>query len=264
MRRSTRCQGRSTPRVRRSACPSCIWRSSQSPTGSWPEWRCGASLSRQLGRQGHPTAVGKLVPSLVPSRRFSMSRSRWERFAPLTGVVFFVLIAVTFALSNNTPDTNDSTVSTVAYWSAHDSRLIVAAIVGAFAVIFLVWFGASLRSALMRAEGDEGRLSTVVFAGILIVAISGAIASSLQFTVADTVGDVPPIATQTLSVASSDFFFPFLAGIAIMSFASGICTLRFGGLPKWLGWVAIVIGIVTVTPVGFAGFLAAFIWVLVV
>ena len=77
-------------------------------------------------------------------------------------------------------------------------------------------------------------------------------------------GDVPPIATQTLSVASSDFFFPFLAGIAIMSFASGICTLRFGGLPKWLGWVAIVIGIVTVTPVGFVGFLAAFIWVLVV
>ena len=35
-----------------------------------------------------------------------MSRSRWERFAPLTGVVFFVLIVVTFALSNDTPDTD--------------------------------------------------------------------------------------------------------------------------------------------------------------
>jgi hypothetical protein len=193
-----------------------------------------------------------------------MSRSRWERFAPLTGVVFFVLIVVTFVLGNNTPDTDSSTSDTFAYWNAHDSRLIVGAIAGTFAVIFLVWFGASLRSALMRAEGGEGRLSTLAFAGVLIVGISGAIASSLQFVVADTVGDVPPIATQTLSVASSDFFFPFLAGIAIMSFASGICTLRFGALPKWLGWIAIVIGIVTVTPVGFIGFLASFIWVLVV
>jgi hypothetical protein len=193
-----------------------------------------------------------------------MSRSRWERFAPLTGVVFFVLIAVTFALSNDTPDTNKSTSDTVAYWSAHDSRLIVSAIAGTFAVIFLVWFGASLRSALMRAEGGQGRLSTLAFAGILIIGISGAIGSSLQLTVADTAGDVPPIATQTLSVLSSDFFLPFLAGIAITLFASGICALRFGALPKWLGWASIVLAIVTVTPAGFFAFLASFVWVLVV
>jgi hypothetical protein len=193
-----------------------------------------------------------------------MSSSRWERFAPLSGVVFFVLIVVTFALSNDTPDTDSSTADTVGYWSAHDSRLIASAIVGTFAVIFLIWFGASLRSALMRAEGGQGRLSTLAFAGILIIGISGAIGSSLQLTVADTAGDVPPIATQTLSVLSSDFFLPFLAGIAILMFASAICTLRFGALPKWLGWVALVIGIVSVTPVGFIGFLASFIWLLVV
>ncbi len=44
-----------------------------------------------------------------------MSGSRWERLAPLTGVVFFVLIAVTFALSNDTPDANDSTGDVVSY-----------------------------------------------------------------------------------------------------------------------------------------------------
>ena len=39
-----------------------------------------------------------------------MSSSRWERlFAPLTGVVFFILIAVSFALSGNTADTDSST-----------------------------------------------------------------------------------------------------------------------------------------------------------
>jgi len=193
-----------------------------------------------------------------------MSRSRWERLAPLTGVAFFVLIAITFALSNDTPDTDSSTADTVGYWSAHDSRLIAATIVGTFAVIFLVWFGASLRSALMRAEGGEGRLSTLAFAGVLIIGISGGIANSLQFTVADTVGDIPATSTQTLSVISEDFFLPFLAGIVILLFASAFCTLRFGALPKWLGWAAIVIGVVTVTPAGFVGFLASFVWLLVV
>ena len=70
--------------------------------------------------------------------------------------------------------------------------------------------------------------------------------------------------TQTLSVLSVDFFLPFLAGIAVFMFASGICVLRHGGRPRWLGWVAIVIGVVSLTPIGFVGFLAVFVWVLVV
>ena len=193
-----------------------------------------------------------------------MSTSRWERFAPLTGVVFFVLLAISFVLSGNTPDTNTSTADTVSYWSSHDSRQIASAILGTFAVIFFIWFGGSLRSVLLRAEGGDGRLSMIAFAGMLTIGISGAIGGALTFTVADTVNDVPAEATQTLSVLSSDFFFPFLAGIALFMFATGICVLRHGGLPRWLAWAAIVIGVVSVTPIGFAGFLAVFVWVLVV
>ena len=192
-----------------------------------------------------------------------MSTSRWERLAPLTGVAVFVLLAISFTLSNDTPDTDSSTADTVSYWSAHDSRTIIAALTGTFAVIFLIWFGGSLRSALQRAEGGQGRLSLLAFAGILVIGISGAIGSALEFTVADTVNDVPAEVTQTLSVLSEDFFLPFLAGIAVFMFATGICVVRHGGLPRWLGWVAILIGIVSVTPVGFVGFLAVFIWVAV-
>jgi hypothetical protein len=192
-----------------------------------------------------------------------VSSSRWERFAPLTGVVFFVLIVISFALSGDTPDTNTSTADTVSYWSSHDSSQIASAIVGTFAVIFFIWFAAILRSALLRAEGGDGRLSLIAFSGMLLIGFSGAIASALSFTVADTVNDVPAEVTQTLSVLSSDFFFPFLAGIALFMLATGICVIRHGGLPRWLGWVAIVIAIVSVTPIGFAGFLAVFVWTLV-
>ena len=75
--------------------------------------------------------------------------------------------------------------------------------------------------------------------------------------------DVPAEVTQTLSVLSEDFFFPFLAGHRAVHVRHGICVLRHGGLPRWLAWAAIVIGVVTVTPIGFVGFLGAFIWTLV-
>jgi len=194
-----------------------------------------------------------------------MSDSRWERLAPLTGVIFFVLIAVTFALSSDTPDVDSSTSDTVSYWSAHDSRLIVASVVGTFAALFLIWFGASLRSALLRAERGEGRLSTLVFAGFIVIGVTGAIGSSLQFAVADSAGDVPDQVTQALSVLSSDFFLPFVVGSLLVLFATGVCILRFGGLPRWLGWAAIGIGIVSLAgPIGFIGFLALMVWILVV
>jgi hypothetical protein len=35
-------------------------------------------------------------------------------------------------------------------------------------------------------------------------------------------------------------------------------------LPVWLGWIALLIGVVTVTPIGFFGFLATLAWVLIV
>src|SRR4051794_20394949 len=121
-----------------------------------------------------------------------MSGSRWERFAPLTGVVFFLLIAVSFALSGDTPGTDSSTADTVSYWSSHDSRQIASAILGTFAVIFFIWFGAILRGALLRAEGRDGGLSLVAFSGMLLIGFGGAVASALSFTAADTVNDVPP------------------------------------------------------------------------
>ena len=77
-------------------------------------------------------------------------------------------------------------------------------------------------------------------------------------------GDVPATVTQTLSVLNEDFFLPFLGGIALLMFGSAFCVLRHGGLPRWLGWVAILIGIVGVTPAGFVGFIAAFVWILIV
>jgi hypothetical protein len=65
-------------------------------------------------------------------------------------------------------------------------------------------------------------------------------------------------------VSNGDFY-PLFGGIAILLLAAGIATVRRPALPRWLGWAAIVIGILSLAgPIGFIGALLAIIWLLVV
>ena len=52
----------------------------------------------------------------------------------------------------------------------------------------------------------------------------------------------------------------FLTGLAsaasLFLVASGLSIIRHGALPKWMGWVAIVLAIAMATPAGFIAFLA--------
>jgi nitrate reductase NapE component len=45
--------------------------------------------------------------------------------------------------------------------------------------------------------------------------------------------------------------------------ASGVAVIRSRALPVWLGWLAIVVGIVSVTPAAVIGFFGLIVWPLV-
>jgi hypothetical protein len=185
----------------------------------------------------------------------------FERFAPLAGVVFLVLAIISFALEGSSPDSNDSTAKVVRYWSQHDSRNIASAIIIVFAALFLVWFGATLRTAIWRAEGGSGRLAAIAFAATVITATGILVSASLQLAIADTVGDISADGTHTLSALYADFFLPFVGGLLLLNVATAIAILKCRVLPRWLGWVIVLIVIVGVTPVGFIAFIATVVWI---
>ena len=188
-----------------------------------------------------------------------------ERFAPLSGVLFLVFIVIgPLILTGSTPNADDSTREVVDYWRDNDSEVIIGSIFGMLAAISLVWFGASLRVALRRAEGDPGRLSTLAFAGTLLVAVGGLLFSGLEFAAADTAGDVPPEVTQTLSVMDADVFYPLAGGLFVTLVATALVTLKHNALPRWLGWAAVVILVASLTPAGFIAFIAFLFWVALV
>jgi hypothetical protein len=179
-------------------------------------------------------------------------------WAPLTGLAFFVLAIIAFAIGGEPPDpTEESAQEIVDFYVDNDSEQMFSAALAGVAATLFVFFGGSLRRALRDAEGPAGRLSAVAFAGTIIFATGLAIDGTIAFALAETAEDIDPTAAQALSALWSNDFLPFAVGLQIFLLATGISVVRTGALPKWLGWIAILLGVVAVTPIGFAAFIGA-------
>lgn len=194
-----------------------------------------------------------------------MPRNTLARLAPLTGAAFFIMVVVALIIEGSPPAADKATEDVVSWWTENDSRSITAALFGALASALLVWFGGSVRATLQRAEGEPGRVAAIAFGGFLIAGVGNASLFGFVSAAAQTAGDVPAEVTQTLSVLSELFFIPFAMGLLVALLATSVVILRHGGpLPRWLGFVAILIAIVFLTPADLGAAIAAAVWILCV
>jgi hypothetical protein len=187
-------------------------------------------------------------------------------FAPLTGVLFVVLALIAFIpLGGNTPEGDDSAQKVVSFYSDHETREIIASIVLGLGAVSLLFFAAILKQRLEAVKPNRDTLPTVAFGAGIIASGGFLAAATLHFALSDYAGDIQPSAAQALNAIDSDFFLPFAVGIAAMILAASLWLIRTKLLlPTWLGWVGIVLFIVSFTPAGFAAFGLAGIWIIVV
>jgi hypothetical protein len=186
--------------------------------------------------------------------------------APLTGALFVVLTLIAFfALGGETPEGDDSAQKVVSFYSDHETKEIVAAVVLALGAVALIFFAATLKQRLEVARPIGGILPTVALGAGIIAAAGFLTAATLHFALADYASDIDASAAQAINAIDSDFFIPFVMGLATMILATSLWLLRNRSLlPTWLGWVGIIIFIVSFTPAGFIGFGLAGIWIIVV
>src|SRR2546423_6280883 len=187
-----------------------------------------------------------------------------ERLAPLTGLVFAIAFLVILFASGDSPNADAHTAKVINYWTKHKDSEMVTSLIAAIAFLFFAWFAGCLRARLALLEGGGRRLANTCFGGALIMTVGALLFSGTSFAAADTVGKVPVTVTQSIHVLNNDLFFPLAGGAALFLLAAGVLSLRTRALPAWLGWVAIVLGIVSVTPVGFFAILVAILWVAIV
>ena len=181
---------------------------------------------------------------------------------PLTGAFVVLLVLVGFAgLNGDTPAGDSSAQSVVAFYSGNETREVLASILFALSAVPLLFFSASLRDRLRAALPGPSTLPTVALAGGIVAAGGFLVAAGIHFALADSAGDIDPVAAQALNTLDAGFFLPFTTGIAVLLLASSITAIRTSVLPRWMGWVGAVLFVAYFTPAGFVGFGLTGIWI---
>jgi len=187
------------------------------------------------------------------------------RFAPLTGIVFVVLLIVGFGvLSGDTPSSDDGAPKIISFYNDHQGKEIAAGAVVALAVVFLALFVVALRDYL-KGDGGGGYWPTVALVGGAVSVAGFFAALGVHAALIDGADQhISPDAMVALNALDNWDFFGFVAPLAIMMFGVAGSILKGGAaLPKWLGWVALVIGILYFAgPFGWFAFLLTGIWII--
>jgi hypothetical protein len=190
-----------------------------------------------------------------------MGGSRLERLAPLAGALFGVMMVVGVLVSGESPDTNASAEEVIKHYD--DGKFFVGIIsLGLGAVLFMI-FAATLRRHLV-ASGAEW-LATLVFGGGVVFTVGLCTFASSQFALLDAADTKTVGAAQALNIIDNNNFPPAVIGMCVLLLATAWHVLSSGSLPRWIGWVSLVIGILALAgPLGILAFLLFAPWTFIV
>lgn len=191
-----------------------------------------------------------------------MGMGRLERLAPLVGVIFTVLFAVGFLVSGETPDSDATGEEVVRHYDDAGKILLSVALLLLAALLFM-FFAGVLRRELVT--GGPEWLASVVFGGAVVYVVGLGLFASSQFALTEAADANQPAVAQALNVIDNNNFAPAVIGLAVVLLASAWHVLAARSLPIWLGWAALILGILALAgPLGFIAFLLFPLWVLAV
>jgi hypothetical protein len=188
--------------------------------------------------------------------------SSWlSKWAPASGVLASVLVAIAFFASPKAPGDNATGVQVISWYNSHHASDFTSDLIGGLAVLLLVLFAVGL--ARQVRTGDRwlahGALAAAVFAGVGFLTSIG-----FDSVLAQDHNRLTIASAQTLNLLENDFFLPILVGFALFGILAGLAVVVGRILPKWMGWVMFAFGLFCLAgPIGFFGILATMLWVLV-
>ncbi len=197
-----------------------------------------------------------------------------NRLLSLSGAAAVVLILASFAAAGSVPKQDAPTSEVVSFYVDHDGgQLVSASVLSLGALLFLVFM--AVLGGVLRPGDRKGRSAWIMcFGGGIVFVVGLAIFAGLTIALGDVAGDIDPSALQALHVLNQEMFFPVTIGAAAFLFGAGTAVLQGAPLPRWLGWVAIVVAIVAAVPshilggvldhIGFGGVIGLAAWTLIV
>ena len=206
-----------------------------------------------------------------------------QRVVCIAGIITVVALLVGgFALApSSMPKVNDSAAKWATYVGEHRSRLQVSNYVSGIAIVGLLFFSSALSNFFARIEGALRGPSTLIIVGgattVAIAAIGGIFSAVLDYRT----GAGSDLGVVRALVDGQTLAFTLIGFPAAVLLAGGaISTLRNGGLPRWLGWLALLAAVLSLagagaqattgtfgneevfSALGFASFIGLLVWVL--
>jgi hypothetical protein len=185
-----------------------------------------------------------------------------RKLVPLGGIAFVVLVVATVVgIGGSTPDSHAAAAEVASFYDEHAVRQGIGAFVLAASVPFLVFFGIGLLAALDARGSAWGR---VLMAGNILTAAGVLTTAFIHFALVDG-GDsgISPTALQALNVLDGNTWMAFNAGLGVMMLGAAGAMLS-GGVLRWLGWTALVLGLVLFIPFAdFFALLVSLLWIVV-
>jgi hypothetical protein len=190
-----------------------------------------------------------------------MERSSREWLVPLTGILFAVLLIVSFIVQGEPKDADNPANEIRQWYIDNKDAAEISAFIGAVAAGVLIFYGGYLRKVF---DGAGPMLAILPLIGLTVVAVGGAIDGLILVATAERAEDLPPESVRTLQTLFDNDWLPLALGTLVFNWAVGFAVLRSGALPKWMGWAGIVFGVLSLAgPIGFAGALGAALWIIV-
>lgn len=163
-----------------------------------------------------------------------MTERRTEKVAASTGAVAVLLLVIGSFIVPTMPKINVPATTIQSYFTAHRTGARVSVYLLGVAIALFIWFLGTARAHLRQAEGGDGRLSAVAFAGALVTLSAYSLGLMVEAALAFSAQTASPTTTQALydvlavSAAIEAFpLIPFAGAVAVVGF-------RHRAIPSWL------------------------------
>src|SRR5262245_46122039 len=212
-----------------------------------------------------------IIPAQSNQARGVLTMSRTERWAPIGGIAFVVLMIVGSMLVGDVPRPDASAHEIAGYLadSGRQMRNIIGAYLWTVGALAFLWFLTRLRNDLRRAEGGTGSLANLAYgAGVAFSAVwmvSAATFASVAYAVTlrdapvsdpDLVRVLPPLGRLLLLLGGG------FSGLLVL-LAASLVILRTAVFPRWLAWLGIAAAIALLVDVIYLNIFPCWTWVFI-
>ena len=173
-----------------------------------------------------------------------------SRLAPLSGAGAVALSLAALIAAGNGPNVHAPTAKIVSFYARHGTAQTVSGVLLSLGALLFLAFTVQVVGVLRGTRANYTAASALSLAGGVVLVVGLTILAGVAVATDDASGHVAGSTLQTLNVFYNDAVFVFLITIGVCAFSLGAAGAVLGGaaLPRWLGWLALLVAIVAAIP----------------